>query len=125
MTSTAPYPAFNGSEPCRSNPNAWTPKDEASQVAEYAKNRCGPCHVRDACLAWGLSNDEVGIYGGTTTAERQEITGRVRTIKQPLKSDTIGAVHQLQAEGFSISQTARELGIHMTTVSKYRSMSLS
>jgi WhiB family redox-sensing transcriptional regulator len=38
-----------------------------------AKLFCEKCNVRRICLKFALDNDEVGIWGGTTTMERQRL----------------------------------------------------
>lgn len=42
--------------------------------AEAAKAVCRQCPVRDECLAFALgSNQEAGVWGGTTEAERRTL----------------------------------------------------
>jgi WhiB family redox-sensing transcriptional regulator len=38
-----------------------------------AKRFCKKCNVRRICLKYALDNEEVGIWGGTTTMERQKL----------------------------------------------------
>ena len=38
-----------------------------------AKKFCAKCNVRRICLKFALDNDEIGIWGGTTTMERQRL----------------------------------------------------
>lgn len=38
-----------------------------------AKLFCAGCNVRRICLKFALDNDEIGIWGGTTTMERQRL----------------------------------------------------
>jgi len=38
-----------------------------------AKRFCAKCNVRRICLQFALANDEVGVWGGTTTMERQRM----------------------------------------------------
>jgi WhiB family transcriptional regulator, redox-sensing transcriptional regulator len=35
-----------------------------------AKKFCAKCNVRRICLKFALDNDEIGVWGGTTTMER-------------------------------------------------------
>lgn len=53
------------------DPEAWFPgKGEAIQPA---KRICARCDVKDPCLAWALDHHEDGVWGGTTTLERQRM----------------------------------------------------
>jgi hypothetical protein len=48
------------------------------QIAQ-AKAICGACHVRQECLEFALSHDQVyGIWGGTTPEDRQRHRRRQR-----------------------------------------------
>jgi WhiB family transcriptional regulator, redox-sensing transcriptional regulator len=48
------------------------------QIAQ-AKAICGTCHVRQECLEFALSHDQVyGIWGGTTPEDRQRYRRRQR-----------------------------------------------
>lgn len=38
-----------------------------------AKRFCKNCNVRRICLKYAIDNEEVGIWGGTTTVERQRL----------------------------------------------------
>lgn len=38
-----------------------------------AKKFCNKCNVRRICLKFAIDNDETGIWGGTTTMERQRL----------------------------------------------------
>lgn len=40
---------------------------------ERAKEFCGQCAVREACLDFALANKEDGIWGGTTERERRKL----------------------------------------------------
>jgi WhiB family transcriptional regulator, redox-sensing transcriptional regulator len=43
---------------------------------QAAKKVCAGCFVRAQCLDYALRNHELGIWGGTTTNERQRIQER-------------------------------------------------
>lgn len=48
------------------------PDNRRSVGAKLAKQLCGVCRARVACLSWALANDErFGIWGGTDRTERQ------------------------------------------------------
>ena len=38
-----------------------------------AKRFCNRCPVRRMCLQFALKNDEIGVWGATTTMERQRL----------------------------------------------------
>ena len=46
----------------------------AKEQTEAAQSICGACPVRRSCLASALLNDEQGVWGGTTDADRAVIT---------------------------------------------------
>lgn len=41
-----------------------------------AKKICSTCPISQLCLAWGIANEEFGIWGGTTPAERKKLRGK-------------------------------------------------
>ncbi|SET51336.1 WhiB family transcriptional regulator [Nonomuraea wenchangensis] len=43
---------------------------------EKAKKVCGGCRVISSCKEWALANGVVGVWGGTTDAERDAIKRR-------------------------------------------------
>jgi len=44
-----------------------------SGQSRKAKAICQPCPVRESCRDWAIEHQEIGIWGGTTTAERNRI----------------------------------------------------
>lgn len=72
---------------CRdSDPDLFFPAGEtgpALDQAELAKAVCRQCPVRGECLDFALaSNQEAGIWGGATEAERRKLR---RTWREPLR----------------------------------------
>ncbi|MEY2996583.1 MAG: hypothetical protein RLZ86_321 [Actinomycetota bacterium] len=52
---------------------------ETDEDAEVAKDVCGLCDVRVACLEHALaSREKVGVWGGTTERERRRIVRQRR-----------------------------------------------
>ncbi|MGI9032453.1 MAG: WhiB family transcriptional regulator [Acidimicrobiales bacterium] len=48
----------------------------AVEETQVAKQLCGPCLVREECLQFALkTNQESGIWGGTTEDERRRLRG--------------------------------------------------
>lgn len=60
---------------CRQLPKTFAvdffPKDRRSAQAKLAKQFCGVCPMRLACLDWALRYEEAGIWGGTDDTERE------------------------------------------------------
>lgn len=73
------YPDFftKGEPPCAStDPDAFFPDPEtpnSAEIAKLAKKTCSTCIYKDECLEWALKSDEIGIWGGTTEAERRRM----------------------------------------------------
>lgn len=44
--------------------------------AGAAKKICGDCSLKLKCLEYALNNDEIGIWGGTTEYQRDELKGK-------------------------------------------------
>lgn len=67
--------------PCQlGDPERWFPLDEDGPSSAEARQGCARCLAREYCLAVALSLDEppVGIWGGTSTAERDALRRRPR-----------------------------------------------
>jgi hypothetical protein len=63
------------SRPCLRDPEAWFPVQE---TPELAGSLCGGCAVRELCLELALRRREYGIWGGTTTQDRERRMRRDR-----------------------------------------------
>lgn len=58
-------------------PEVFFPKSENhSTEVGMAKTVCRTCPVRDQCLQFAIDNLVIGIWGGTTTEERQQLRHR-------------------------------------------------
>jgi hypothetical protein len=78
-TEGAPYPPVTGREPCLAEPDLFFPLGPGrSPEVERAKEMCGWCHVRQQCLAYALTRDVRGIWGGATEADRQSMRRKAR-----------------------------------------------
>ena len=83
-----PFPEFSGPVPCAETPELFSQVadlDDAEFFGEssisamqqnalfrQAKTVCATCPFMASCLDWAISNDEYGVWGGTTKAERLE-----------------------------------------------------
>lgn len=52
-------------------------------VPPTAARVCDRCKVRSECLTWALDNPQVGVWGGTTRAQRDAILRRIRRAACP------------------------------------------
>jgi len=48
---------------------------------EIAKKVCSTCMLIGVCREWALENNEMGIWGGTTEAERKKIRRMRNAVK--------------------------------------------
>lgn len=80
----APYPAFDGSQPCTRFPvTMFFPEGgEHPSVYAQAKAVCFGCPFRTACIAYSLSHDVGGIWGGMSEAERKRIRSAIGVFPQ-------------------------------------------
>lgn len=58
----------------------WIPAAETDTVPAGMAVLCNACPARSECLAWAVSWDAEGYWGGTTTAQRR---GRGRDDQEP------------------------------------------
>ena len=70
----APYPAYDGSEPCRQvDPELYYPSS-FNAVRKTTRlmmdSMCNACHAREACLMWALHHERDGYWAGTTPEDR-------------------------------------------------------
>lgn len=62
---------------CTNTQNPAFYSDDPTDQAIATQQVCGSCPVRRSCLASALLNDEQGVWGGTTEAEREVITTKL------------------------------------------------
>lgn len=67
-------PAWMDDAACQTTNPDWFFKEDTASV-KATKGICKPCKVRTRCLAHALEHDEVGVWGGTTYAERRALRG--------------------------------------------------
>ena len=70
--------SWRGRSACRdSDPDVFFPigtTGPALEQIETARRICGACDVRDECIEFALAtNQEAGIWGGTTEEERRKL----------------------------------------------------
>lgn len=75
------FPHFDREARCTAmNPELFHPFPETPAGVREAKAACGGCPWRRPCLAWALTHEEVGVWGGTTTNERTELREKHRLV---------------------------------------------
>ena len=68
----------NGGVECSQLPEVFFPEDEPDlylrkKLVVVAKQVCNDCPVRLRCFDYALSAHMIGVWGGTTTEERQKL----------------------------------------------------
>jgi WhiB family redox-sensing transcriptional regulator len=78
-TEGVPYPPVTGREPCIAEPDLFFPLGPGrSPEVKRAQGMCDRCPVRQQCLAYALTHDVGGIWGGATEADRQSMRRKGR-----------------------------------------------
>lgn len=103
---TAPFPIFDEPPPCAQpgvDPERFHPRSNATraQREEVAAICLGddhrpPCPVLDACLAYALTHDVSGIWGGLNAGQRERIRKQRRIRAVPVVGQ-VRVVHQREA----------------------------
>lgn len=123
----APLPRYTGTEPCTRFPvdmffpgTARHPRDYS-----YPKAVCFSCRVRNECLAYALTNDVKGVWGGTTDKDRaviRQAMGAVPHIVDLREEATLRyRIDELDDGTRSSNDIARELRCSARTVDRRRS----
>lgn len=118
----APYPAFDGTQPCAAeDPELFFPFDSASTVLEApaAINACRRCPFIRECLAYALTHDVSGIWGGTFSAQRHAIRKEhginpISLVQRDYVSQD--EVVQMERGGVSAPEISHQLGISLDAV---------
>lgn len=120
---TATYPAFDGTQVCAQvDPELFFP--ERAGVAEevWATDLCKGCEWRDQCLAYGLTHDVGGVWGGTSEQERKAIRRRAGITPVRLElSDTairLERMRAMRAAGLSTGEIAMRVGVTARSVTR-------
>lgn len=71
---TAPYPSFDQEPPCAADPELFFPESaDAHWKIPHAQALCAACPGRRGCLAYALTHDVTGVWGGTSYPQRQNL----------------------------------------------------
>jgi hypothetical protein len=57
--------------------------DEPAYPPVAAVVFCNSCRYRVECLAWAVENDEVGVWGGTSSYQRRQLTRERDRVRCP------------------------------------------
>ena len=78
----APYPAYDGSEPCRQvDPELYYPSSFNAlrrSTRALMDDLCNACHAREACLMWALHHEKDGYWAGTSPEDRYRMRRHMR-----------------------------------------------
>lgn len=55
------------------DPELWFPYQESGGSGRAAKQICRACPVSEPCLSWALLHQELGIWAGTSTRQRERM----------------------------------------------------
>ena len=73
----APFPAYDGSEPCRTvDPELYYPSSfnaVTSMTRALLNSLCHDCQAQPACLLWALHHEDQGFWAGTTPTDREKL----------------------------------------------------
>ncbi|MDN4173948.1 WhiB family transcriptional regulator [Nocardioides sp. SOB77] len=123
----APYPPTDGTQPCAAeDPELFFVS--SSSMGNYfqlprALDVCKPCPFRRACLAYALTHDVSGVWGGTTENERARIRRQHGIAAEPVHTTDAAAreeeIAQLLRRGETPADVARAVGVSNQTVNNY------
>lgn len=104
-----------------SNPDHFFPTD--NETGATAARTCATCPVRQPCLDFALQHRLYGVFGGTTSKERERMGARPSNASA---ADEIEAsLRQVKARtltrrGYSQQEMAAALGVTLAAIGKAR-----
>ena len=95
-----PWPEFDGTQACATEPTDLFFPHESEDGAP-AKAICQVCPFRRPCLAFALTRQVSGVWGGTTEAERRSLRRRhgIGTVPFPGPERVFAAATDQAPEG--------------------------
>lgn len=113
-------PDLGGIGPCRDvDPDLFFPGEALEETrAQELASLCGTCPVAEQCLEFALSRTEVGIWAGTTTAQRKKLRRRARVpnAQQQRLATSTKTVSRLADQGCTPRQIIAQTGLHPQSV---------
>ena len=122
----AAFPTFDGSQPCaRFSLTAFFPEPHSHpRVWAKAKAICFYCPFRAECLAYSLSHDVQGVWGGTTETDRRAIRVALGVRAHPAAVGDQAVMHEridrLDNRTSPDTEIARQAGCSDRTVQRRR-----
>lgn len=122
----APFPPVDGTQPCMEvDAELFFPKSEAPEYAAPAVAVCRRCPFIHECLAYALTHDVSGVWGGTNERQRHSLR-RVHGISgvRSMSSEVSNVFMQqqiarLKAAGRTGLEIATALDISLSTVKRH------
>lgn len=126
-TRPVPYPRYDGSQPClQIGPEAFVIPGDQHQDNAAAKRVCRSCPFLDACHEFAVSYDVVGVWGGTTYADRRRTRRKLGiaaiAIVQPDARTAVARVRQLDDGTLTKAELAERIGCSIKTVERARAV---
>jgi WhiB family redox-sensing transcriptional regulator len=118
----APYPPVTGREPCTTvDPDLFFPPGpgRSPEVKRAQEEMCGRCHVRQQCLAYALTHDVKGIWGGATEAERESMRRKNQISVVPMAPPAdVGLMVRASRRGTPVAVIASLAGMSAESVAR-------
>ena len=119
---SAPYPVFDGTQPCADvDPESF--HLDLGQQVDAAKRICNgdpkagkaPCPFLDPCLQYALHHSVSGVWGATSDQERRAMRRKLRIVAEPLSFGTgptnSSTAKRMAGRGTPVSVIAAHLGV--------------
>jgi WhiB family redox-sensing transcriptional regulator len=111
-------PGFFNQAACTGvNPETFQ-SEHPSRIAA-AKRVCASCPILSECLNWAVDNLEEGIWGGTTTRERQSLSGAESNLDFDELAERRAARSRLE-EDVAIRTLAEEFQVTERTIHRWK-----
>ena len=111
------YPMFGDSALCiDADPEIFF--SEEKEDVSKAIAMCNSCPLIASCLEWALRNEEYGIFGGRTPAERETLQVNVELL--PATTIQAWKKDRTQILGSTLKEASSEFGVTERTVLRWR-----
>ena len=111
-------PGFFSQAACKGAKPELFQSEHPSRIAA-AKRVCASCPILSDCLNWAIDNFEEGVWGGTTSWERQSVSG----IESNLDVDELAqrrAARSRLEEDVAIRTLAEEFKVTERTIHRWK-----
>lgn len=119
------YPRFDGTQPCLEiGPDAFHPYGSDHEQVAYAKQVCTGCLFLEECREFAVSHDVLGIWGGTSYADRRRERRQLGIKAIPITFNDVDLIRRMLAElddGVTNTEIiAAQVGCSSKTVQRWR-----